>query len=107
MTSFGEYIKSEREKRNWTQTDFGAKLKINSAAISRIENDSKQLSAGKLDLLADIFEVDLFKIKELYYADKFAREVYRNNCPENVFTIAEETVRYLKLKNMTQGDLKF
>lgn len=107
MTSFSDFIRAEREKRSWTQTDFGAKLGINSTAISRIENDSKQLSALKLPLLAELFETNLLKIKELYYADKFAREAYKNNCPENVFTIAEKTVAYLKAKNTKQSKIAF
>lgn len=107
MTSFSGFIRAEREKRSWTQTDFGAKLGINSTAISRIENDSKQLSASKLSLLADIFEINLLKIKELYYADKFAREAYKNNCPENVFTVAEKAVAYLKTKNTKQSKIEF
>ena len=39
MTSFGEFIKLEREKKGWTQTDLGAKLSINMTKISRIENN--------------------------------------------------------------------
>lgn len=107
MTSFGDFIKNEREKRNWTQTDFGARLGINSAAISRIENNRKQLSPSKLQLLADLFELDLSEIKEGYYADKFAREAYSNNCPENVFMVAERTIKYLKEKDLKQSEIEF
>ncbi|NQV37275.1 MAG: helix-turn-helix transcriptional regulator [Candidatus Marinimicrobia bacterium] len=107
MTSFGSFIKTEREKRNWTQTDFGAKLGINSTAISRIENDNKQLSASRLGVLAEIFKLDIKKIKELYYADKFAREAYHNNCPDNVFAVAEEAVKYFKAKNAKQSSIEF
>lgn len=39
MTSFGEFIK--REKKGWSQTDFGALVKIDMTAISRIENKAK------------------------------------------------------------------
>lgn len=107
MTSFGDFIKSEREKRGWTQTDFGAKLGINSTAISRIENNNKQLSSAKLDILAEIFEITLSKVKELYYADKFAREAIENNCPENVFAVAEKSAEYLRLKNAKQAKIEF
>jgi transcriptional regulator with XRE-family HTH domain len=107
MTSFGDFIKQEREKRVWTQTDFGAKLGINSAAISRIENNNKQLSSGKLKLLAEIFDMDLSKIKELYFADKFAREAIENNCTENVFVVAERYVNYRRLKNVKQTEFDF
>ena len=107
MASFGEFIKQEREKNSWTQTDFGAKVGINSSAVSRIEHGTKQLSANKLTVLAKLFDIDLSKIKELYFGDKFAREVYKNDCPETVFIVAEETVKYLKTKNAKQSKLEF
>ncbi|WP_091213729.1 helix-turn-helix domain-containing protein [Mucilaginibacter gossypiicola] len=98
MASFGDFIKQERENHSWTQTDFGAKIGINSSAISRIEHGTKQLSANKLPRIAELFGLDISKVKELYYSDKFAREVYKNDCPETVFSVAEETVKYLKTK---------
>ena len=45
---FGYFIKAEREKREWTQTDFGNKIGINTSAISRIENGSQKFSRSKL-----------------------------------------------------------
>ena len=50
---------------------------------------------------------DLNKIKELYFADKFAREAIENNCPENVFMVAEKSAEYLRLKKTKQTKLDF
>lgn len=107
MASFGDFIKQEREKNSWTQTDFGAKIGINSSAVSRIEHGTKQLSSNKLAVLAKLFNLDISEVKVLYYGDKIAREVYKNDCPESVFIVAEETVKYLKIKNTKQSKLKF
>ena len=107
LANFGDLVKKEREKRGWTQTDLGAKIGINSSAISRIENNSKQLSASKLSTISQLFEIDISKIKELYYGDKFAREAYKNDCPETAFAVAEETVKYLKNKNTKQSRINF
>ncbi len=107
MTSFGEFIKKEREKKEWTQTELGAKIGINSSAISKIEKSKKILSSSKLPRLSEIFGIDLKKISEIYFGDKFAREAYKFNCPETVFAVAEETIKYLKSKNATQGKLNF
>jgi len=106
MTSFGGFVKQEREKRGWTQTDFGAKLSINMTKISRIENNKDLFNSTKLAMLAKIFEIDLKLIKELYYGDKFAKEAYKNGCSENTFIVAEKTVEYLKNINAKQGKLK-
>jgi transcriptional regulator with XRE-family HTH domain len=107
MASFGDFIKQEREKNGWTQTDFGAKIGINSSAVSRIEHNAKQLSASKLISLSKLFNIDLSRIKVLYFGDKFAREVFKNDCPETVFDVAGEVVKYLKNKNSKQGKINF
>ncbi|MCK5029617.1 MAG: helix-turn-helix transcriptional regulator [Bacteroidales bacterium] len=107
MASFGQFIKTEREKREWTQTDFGAKIGINSSAISRIENGTQKFSTSKLIRLAEILQIDIQLVKDLFYADKFAQEAYKNNCSSNVFSVAEDTVNYFKSVNAKQGELKF
>ncbi|QMU65886.1 MAG: helix-turn-helix domain-containing protein [Flavobacteriaceae bacterium] len=106
MTSFGHFIKAEREKREWTQTDFGAKIGINSSAISRIENGTQKFSVSKLKKLSEIFEIDLQKIRDLLFADKFAKEAYKNHCSDNVFAVAESTAHYYKNINAKQGKLE-
>lgn len=107
MASFGEFIKKEREKQGWTQTDLGAKLGINSGAISKIEHGKKLISSNKLSMLAELFSIELTKIKELYFGDKIAREIYKNDCPETVFAVAEANVRYLKISKAKQGKINF
>jgi transcriptional regulator with XRE-family HTH domain len=107
IASFGEFIKEERERQGWTQTDLGAKIGINSGAVSKIEHGRKQLTAGKLLGLSQIFGVELTKIKELYFAEKIAKEVCKNDCPESVFEVAASMVKYLKGKNARQAKINF
>lgn len=107
MTSFGDFIKKERELREWTQTDFGAKVGVNSSAVSRIENGTQAFSKNKLELLSELFNIDKQKIVDLYFADKFAREANQYKCSESIFTVAEETSNYLKIKKAKQGEFKF
>ena len=73
MTSFGNYIKTEREKREWTQTELGTKIGINTSAICRIENGSQKFSKSKLKKLAELFQTDLQIVTDLFFADKFVR----------------------------------
>ncbi|MDR1877683.1 MAG: helix-turn-helix domain-containing protein [Flavobacteriaceae bacterium] len=107
MASFGNYIKTEREKNTWTQTEFGAKIGINSSAISRIENGTKNISKSKLVILAEVFNVDLQILIDMYYADKFAKEACENNCSENVFVEAANSAKYMRIKEAKQYELKF
>lgn len=106
MASFGHFLKTEREKRGWTQTDFGAKIGINSSAISRIENDTQKFSISKLKKLSEVFEIELQKVRDLFFADKFAKEAYKNHCTDNVFLVAERTANYYKNINAKQGKLE-
>ncbi len=96
MAVFGHIIKLERGKRRWTQTEFGAKIGINSTAICRIENGSQKFSKSKLKELSQIFEIDFQKLTDSFYADKFANEAYYNHCSDNVFEVAEDNVKYLR-----------
>ncbi len=79
MASFGHFIKTEREKREWTQTEFGAKIGINSSAISRIENGTQKFSKSKLKSLSKLFNLDMQNVTDLFFADKFAREALNTN----------------------------
>ncbi|MFL3664648.1 MAG: helix-turn-helix domain-containing protein [Flavobacteriales bacterium] len=107
MGSFGEFIKIEREKKGWSQTEFGALIKINTPAVSGIENDRKKFSVSKLELLAELFELDYNTVKDLYFADKFAKEAYQYNCTEKVHALAENQSKYIRNKNTEQGKIKF
>ncbi|MBL1231557.1 MAG: transcriptional regulator [Flavobacteriales bacterium] len=107
MGSFGKFIKTEREKKGWSQTEFGALIKINTPAISGIENDRKSFSVAKLELLAKLFKLDYNTVKDFYFADKFAKEAYQYNCTEKVHALAENQSKYLRNKNVKQGKIKF
>lgn len=107
MISFGKFIKTEREKKGWSQTELGALIKINTPLVSRIENDKKTLAFDKVKLLADAFEMDYQQVKDLYFADKTAKTAYQYKCSEAVFTVAEKQFEYIKATNSVQGKLKF
>lgn len=107
MASFGHFIKTEREKREWTQTEFGAKIGINSSAISRIENGTQKFSKSKLKPLSKLFNLHLQNVTDLFFADKFAREAFKYKCSESIFTVAEDTANYLRNTNTKQAKLNF
>lgn len=107
MASFGQFIKGEREKQGWTQTEFGAKIGINAFAISKIENGSQKFSKKKLNELSELFRMEFQKVNDLFYADQFAVEAYKNHCSENVFIIADENVKYIKSTNTKQAKINF
>lgn len=106
MTSFGYFIKTEREKRSWTQTEFGAMIGINSSAISRIENGTQNFSISKLATLAQLFKMKEQVVRDLFFGDKFAKEAYKYNCSETVFSVAEDAAKYFRNTKVQQGKLE-
>ena len=106
MVSFGNFIKTEREKREWTQTELGTKIGINTSAVCRIENGSQKFSKSKLKKLAELFQTDLQIVTDLYFADKFVKEALKYKCSESIFSVAENTANYYRNVNVKQGKLE-
>jgi transcriptional regulator with XRE-family HTH domain len=107
MVGFGQFIKNEREKRDWTQTEFGNQIGINTSAICRIENGTQKFSISKLETLSEILEIDNQKINDLFFADKFAKEALKYKCSESVFSVAENNATYFRNTNIKRGKLNF
>lgn len=107
MAGFGQFIKNEREKLEWTQTEFGNQIGINTSAICRIENGTQKFSISKLTKLSKILKIDSQKINDLFFADKFAKEALKYKCSESVFSVAENNATYLRNTNIKQGKLNF
>ena len=107
MAGFGQFIKNEREKRDWTQTEFGNQIGINTSAICRIENGTQKFSISKPETLSKILKIDNQKINDLFFADKFAKEALKYKCSESVFSVAENNATYLRNTNIKQGKLNF
>ena len=107
MADFGQFIKNEREKRDWTQTEFGNQIGINTSAICRIEKGTQKFSISKLEKLSKILKVDNQEINDLFFADKFAKEALKYKCSETVFSVAEDNATYFRNTNIKQGKLSF
>lgn len=96
MTSFGDFIKNLRIKNNLTQTQFAAKIDIDAAALSKIENGKKRLPSAKIEKLCKLFNLNLLEITNEYFSEKIAYELYENNCTSQTLVLAEEKLQYLK-----------
>lgn len=107
MATFGEFIKKEREKKEMNQSDFGQKIGIIMTDISKIENGRKKFPFANLDKLANFIGQDIEELKTLFVADILVEEVNKYKCSDRVFSVAEKQSKYLKSKNVKQGDFKF
>jgi transcriptional regulator with XRE-family HTH domain len=93
MGEFASFLKEIRLGSGYTQTQFAAKLGIDTAALSKIENGKKEFDSKKLEVLSKEFDIKLEDLKVKYFGEKIALELYENKCPVKVFKIAEEKYR--------------
>jgi transcriptional regulator with XRE-family HTH domain len=99
--TFGEYIKRLRTKNELTLTQLAAKLDLDSANLSKIENNKREFDEKRLELLANVFNLDLAKLRTEFFSDIIAKKIYENNCDNETLILAEQKVEYLKSKNLT------
>mgnify|MGYP003608416874 FL=1 len=105
--TFGEYIRQLRTDKGFTLTELAALLKLDSANLSKIENNKREFDEKRLDKLANAFDLDFEKLKTEYFGDQFAKKMYAYNCSTETLIVAEEKVNYLKSKNAKQTEIKF
>lgn len=106
MATFGEFLKKERESKKMNQSDFGQEIGIIMTDISKIENGRKKFPFGCLNKLAEFLNKDLEELKTLYVADIIVDEVHKYECSDKVFSVAEKQSKYIKNKNVKQGNLE-
>lgn len=99
--TFGEYIKQLRKENELTLTQLAAKLDLDSANLSKIENNKREFDEKRLELLANFFNLDLAKLRTEFFSDIIAKKIYDNNCDSETLILAEQKVKYLKSKNLT------
>ncbi len=105
--TFGEYIKLLRTENGMTLTQLAAQLDMDSANLSKIENNKREFDERRLEKLADVFNLDADRLRDELFSEKFAKKIYDNCCSENALILAEEKVKYLKQSNIKQGNLDF
>jgi transcriptional regulator with XRE-family HTH domain len=106
MESFGQYIRRLRIEKGLNQTELAAKVGLDSGGLSKIENGKKGLKEDKLNLFAKALGVTLEDLKKQFFSEKFAEDCYKYKCPETVFQLAEEKIKYFKAKKVKQAKLE-
>lgn len=105
--TFGEFIKRLRNEHKMTLTQLGGKIGVDSGALSKIENGKKRLDEKALPKLAKLFKLNLSELKDEFFSELIANEIYENKCTEKVLELAEQKVKYIKAKNIKQAKLGF
>lgn len=107
MSTFGGYIRKQREIMEMTQDKLSKLLDIPYTDVSKIENGKKKFKFDKLSDLAKVLSTDLQELKDLYGADMMIDQKKKYECSDKVFAVAEKQESYQIRKNVKQGNLNF
>ena len=89
---FGEYIKRLRTQNEMTLTQLAAKLDLDSANLSKIENNKREFDEKRLKLLAKVFNLDLAKLRTEFFSDIIAKKIYSNKKQCNIINIQSDHI---------------
>ncbi len=95
-TTFGEYIRLLRNENELTLTQLAAKLNLDSANLSKIENGKRDFDEKRLPILAEIFNLDLTEVRNEFVTDQIGKKIYETNCTKQLLQVAEEKAEYRK-----------
>ncbi|MEG0928265.1 MULTISPECIES: helix-turn-helix domain-containing protein [Chryseobacterium] len=104
---FGEYIRELRNNNHLTLTQLAARLELDSANLSKIENGKRDFDERRLEKLADVFNLDIEKLKVEYFSDQFAKKMFKYNCLPEALNVAKEKINYMRSMNVKQTEIEF
>ena len=93
--TFGQYIKDLRTRRGFTLTQLAAKLDIDSANLSKIENGKREFDEKRLPKLCKIFKLDKTQMTKELLSEKIAKSVYEKNLDTTILSLAEQKINYM------------
>ncbi len=94
--TFGQYIRRLRKENNLTLTQLAAKLELDSANLSKIENGKRDFDERRIDLLCSVFRLDKTQVEKELISEKVVKSVYTYNASEEILTLAESKLKYYK-----------
>lgn len=92
--TFGEYIRLLRNENELTLTQLAAKLNLDSANLSKIENGKRDFDEKRLPKLAEIFKINFKELRNEYITDQIGKQIYETNCTKQLLQVAEEKAEY-------------
>lgn len=97
--TFGEYIRFHRNKHGLTLTQLAAKLDLDSANLSKIENGIRDFDEKRLEKLAEVFDLALEKVRDEFVTDLLGKQIYELDCSSKLLKVAEEKAEYRRTLN--------
>lgn len=94
----GLRLKELREAKGLLQREIAAKLEVDTAYISKVENDEKRLSKAHISILSKLLGVTERELINLWLADKVMSVIEKDESAEQALSIVQEHLKKNKSK---------
>ncbi len=94
----GLRLKELREAKGLLQREIAAKLEVDTAYISKVENDEKRLSKAHLSILSKLLGVAERELINLWLADKVMSVIEKYENAEQAILLVQEHLKKNKNK---------
>jgi len=98
MNQFGKKIRELREQKGLLQKHIANQLDIDTPMLSKIERGERKAKREQISILAKKLTVDQDDLLSLWLADQVYNIVENENVALKAIQVAEERIRYIKLK---------
>lgn len=103
--NLGTAIRDKRNQLKMTGTTFAALISIDAGALNKVENGKALVSKKALPGLARLMEMTLEDLKDEWCSEKMAREIFKGGYTDNAHLAIAEKLKFIRQKNLTQGNL--
>ena len=89
----GIKLKELREAKGLLQREIAAKLEVDTAYISKVENDEKRLSKAHIAILSKLLGVSERELINLWLADKVMSVIEKDEDAEQAILLVQEHLK--------------
>jgi transcriptional regulator with XRE-family HTH domain len=89
----GIKLKELREAKGLLQREIAAKLEVDTAYISKVENDEKRLSKAHISILSKLLGVAERELVNLWLADKVMSVIEKDESAEQAILLVQEHLK--------------
>lgn len=91
--AFGKHIKRLRESKGLFLREVGAALELDSAFISKVENEERPLPRKHIEKLADFLNTPIDGLLILWFSDKIIELLQNEPVAEQVLKISRKRLK--------------
>lgn len=98
MERLSELLKSKREKKRLLLREVASRIEVDTALISKIENNDRRPTREQLEKLSLTLEIDFDKLLVLWYAEKIFEEIKDETRAPEILKMVFEKIKIRKTK---------